>query len=709
MKFLFSILAALTLTFSALAQTPKDVTYVFTEASDLNLIGKIHENTPNPYHRVDTVKYKGFTKGENRQVRSAAGLAVLFKTNSTTISVKTTFGWEYQANNTMPLAYRGYDLYIKENGKWIYAASGAPKHGAPAGKNVVLIRNMDGKEKECMLYLPIYSELYSVQVGVQEGSYLKSLESPFKHRIGIFGSSFTHGISTSRAGMSYPMQLMRSTGLQFLSLGCSGNCKMQPYFAEVLCDANVDALVFDAFSNPRVPMIEERLFPFIEKIQSAHPDIPLIFQQTIYREKRNFDTKEEAKETAKQETAAKLMAEACKKYKNVYFIQTNASMPSHETSVDGIHPDDYGYTLWAKSIEKPLLEILKKYGIEGPANPELSPRFKWTEASDLTLCGKLMTDTPNPYHRVDTVKFKGFTKKENFQVRMSSGISVAFKTNSTSIRVLTEYGQASFPTNGNGYSSRGYDLYIKKDGQWVYAESGVANDLNKRFTLIKNMDNSEKECLLYLPLYSEVKSVKIGIDKDADIEALPNPFRHRIGIFGSSFTHGSSTSRSGMTYPAIFSRRTGVQLLSLGCSGNCKLQDYFCDVLCAADVDAFIFDSFSNPTEEQIKERLFPFIEKLQKAHPGKPLIFQATIRRESRNFNVASEQEEQSRMDLVEQMMKEACNKYPNVHFIHPNATADDNNASVDATHPDNYGYNLWARSIEKPVMKILKKYGIK
>ena len=709
MKQLILLFATIVISLSAMAQTPKDVKYVFTEASDLNLIGKIHEDTPNPYHRVDTVKYKGFTKGENRQVRSSAGLAVLFKTNSTTISVKTKFGWEYQAVNTMPLAYRGYDLYIKEKGKWIYAASGAPKHEAPEEKNVVLIMNMDGKEKECMLYLPIYSELYSVQIGVQDGSYIESLESPFKHRIGIFGSSFTHGISTSRAGMSYPMQLMRSTGLQFLSLGCSGNCKMQPYFAEVLCDANVDALVFDAFSNPRAQMIKERLFPFIEKIQSAHPDIPLIFQQTIYREKRNFDTKEEAKETAKQETAAKLMAEACKKYKNVYFIQTNASMPSHETSVDGIHPDDYGYTLWAKSIEKPLLEILKKYRIEGPANPELSPRFKWTEASDLTLCGKLMTDTPNPYHRVDTVKFKGFTKKENFQVRMSSGISVAFKTNSTSIRVLTEYGQASFPTNGNGYSSRGYDLYIKKDGQWVYAESGVADDLNKRFTLIRNMDNSEKECLLYLPLYSEVKSVKIGIDKDADIEALPNPFRHRIGIFGSSFTHGSSTSRSGMTYPAIFSRRTGVQLLSLGCSGNCKLQDYFCDVLCAADVDAFIFDSFSNPTEEQIKERLFPFIEKLQKAHPGKPLIFQATIRRESRNFNLKSEKEEQSRMDLVEKMMKEACNKYPDVHFIHPNATADDNNASVDATHPDNYGYNLWARSIEKPVMKILKKYGIK
>ena len=83
------------------AQTPKDVEYSFTEASDLNLIGKIIENTPNPYHRVDTVKYKGFTKGENSQVRSSAGLAVLFKTNSSVISVLTDFG--YMNNGLMIL------------------------------------------------------------------------------------------------------------------------------------------------------------------------------------------------------------------------------------------------------------------------------------------------------------------------------------------------------------------------------------------------------------------------------------------------------------------------------------------------------------------------------------------------------------------------------------------------------------------------------
>lgn len=87
MKKIIIALAAMVLCVGAYAQNMK-----FIEASELNLIGKLMD-TPNPYHRVDTVKYKGFTHGENIQVRCPAGLAVLFKTNSTVISVKSEFGW----------------------------------------------------------------------------------------------------------------------------------------------------------------------------------------------------------------------------------------------------------------------------------------------------------------------------------------------------------------------------------------------------------------------------------------------------------------------------------------------------------------------------------------------------------------------------------------------------------------------------------------
>ena len=356
---LAAIMTAITV--QVFAQTPKNVKYVFTEATELNLIGKLMD-TPNPYHRVDTCRFKGFTKGENDQVRCSAGLAVLFRTNSSTISVQSEFGYMNHGENTMGIALRGYDLYIKDDGgKWVYAASKAD--GRNRG-NCVLIKDMDRSEKECMLYLPIYSEEYSVRIGVEEGAAIGALESPFRHRVAIFGSSFTQGISVSRAGMSYPMQFMRNTGIQLLSLGCSGNCKLQPYFADVLIAADVDAMIFDAFSNPSAKMIKERLFPFIEKIQAAKPDIPLIFMQTIYRESRNFNKATDRFEQEKQEMAASLMAEAVRKYDNVYFIRTNASDPSKDTSVDGTHPSDWGYMYWAESIEKPVLKILKKYGLE---------------------------------------------------------------------------------------------------------------------------------------------------------------------------------------------------------------------------------------------------------------------------------------------------------------------------------------------------------
>lgn len=351
------------LVFSTVLVRAEDKRFVFTEASDLTLVGKLIQDTPNPYHRVDTCRFKGFSRAENNQVRCSAGLAVLFQTNSSVISVKGEYGYCNMGVNTMGIALRGYDLYIKKEGKWVYASAKCPSDGNRSA-NTVLVRGMDQSMKECMLYLPMYSEMYSVKIGIEEGAEIQPLESPFRHRIGIFGSSFTQGISASRSGMSYPMQFMRNTGLQLLSLGCSGNSKLQPYFAEVLAAADVDAILFDSFSNPNAGLIQERLFPFIEIIQKSHPDIPLIFMQTIYREGRNFSESVDRYEKEKMAMSEKMMKEAMKKYKNVFFIYPDTGKEARESSVDGIHPSDMGYQAWARSIEKPVLKILKKYGLD---------------------------------------------------------------------------------------------------------------------------------------------------------------------------------------------------------------------------------------------------------------------------------------------------------------------------------------------------------
>lgn len=345
------------------------------------------------------------------------------------------------------------------------------------------------------------------------------------------------------------------------------------------------------------------------------------------------------------------------------------------------------------------------------AVPAFGQDRQWTEASSLTLIGKLFPDTPNPYHRIDTVRFKGFTPKENAQVRMSSGIAVCFVTDSPYIYVKTDYANPANGANITGNSSRGYDLYIKKNGEWLWAGcSGPAWDrLDREVRIVVNMEEVEHECLMYLPTFSEEKSILIGTAPGSTIRAMDPPFRHRVGLFGSSYMHGASTSRSGMAVPAQFTRMTGIQILSIACSGNSRLQPYYADALREADVDAYIFDSFSNPEADMIKERLFPYIEKIREKKPDTPIIFISSIWRERNNFDTKSYESEMAKMHMADSLMQIACKKYKNVYFVKSDASTPGHNHQVDGVHPDDYGYELWAKSIRKPIVKILKKHGIK
>ncbi len=346
--------------------TSKHLKFKFVDAKELTLIGKSNVPTGEYYHRIDTTVFPLGKKGERNQAISPAGWALLFKTDSPAIQVKVEYGWEYEALNTMPLAYHGFDLYIQKDGKWLWAGAKGnfPKYSERySDKPITLIDGMDSSEKTCMLYLPMYSEVKNLEIGIAEEAHIEAISSPFRHKVVFHGSSYTQGISISRAGMSYPDQFSRSTGLGVITLGFSGNCKMQPYFLDFLEQVEADAFVFDSFSNPDAQMIKERLEPFIQRMTASHPGVPMIFQRTIRREWRNFDLRREALEQAKQDMSDWLMPELCKKYKDVYYVVADATAEDNEASVDGTHPSDYGYQLWAQSIEKPILRILSKYGI----------------------------------------------------------------------------------------------------------------------------------------------------------------------------------------------------------------------------------------------------------------------------------------------------------------------------------------------------------
>ena len=344
----------------------------------------------------------------------------------------------------------------------------------------------------------------------------------------------------------------------------------------------------------------------------------------------------------------------------------------------------------------------------------------YINATELTMIGKLC-ETTNPYHRVEVANVEGISKTEARLLKQASGLAIVFKTNATTISVKAKYGSAS------GWSSyaplattTGFNLFIKDaQGEWTWASSKAhkmmpspktLDKLSKPLTMINGLAKGEKECMIYLPLYSELTSLEIGVNEGAKIEALPNPFRHNIAVFGSSFTHGSCASGAGLTWPAFLSRATGLHLCSFGMSGNSKLQPYLGDVFGKTKADALICDAFSNPNTATIGKRIRPFIEAVRKNSPNMPIIFLNTIYRESRNFIPAYEKREQSRIEYVEELLKTITKEYKGVYFVNvPNQTGTDHITSADGTHPYSYGYHRWAQAIEKPILKILKKHKIK
>ena len=270
-KHLLFIAAGLSMFHAASAQK-------YVDASTLTIIGRTCPMEGHPYYRVDTTRYRFDNATIRHYCGYPAGVAVLFTTDSRRIEARWTtaprnYGW-----NMTPVLQRGMDLDVRENGVWTMA--GAARPGLQDRHASTIVEHMDGQPKECMLYLPAWSELLTLEIGVDEGASVTPLESPYKHRVIVFGSSVTHGASASRPGMTYPARMSRMTGIEFVNLGYSGNCMLQPEFARLLAETDADAFLFDAFSNPSPKMIRERLDAFVATLVKAHPDKPLIFMQT---------------------------------------------------------------------------------------------------------------------------------------------------------------------------------------------------------------------------------------------------------------------------------------------------------------------------------------------------------------------------------------------------------------------------------------------
>ena len=317
---------------------------------------------------------------------------------------------------------------------------------------------------------------------------------------------------------------------------------------------------------------------------------------------------------------------------------------------------------------------------------------RYVDASTLTVIGKPLPTT------------KAFTRIDTSVYKFNDGTIDKYASYSTGLAVLFSIGQ------------KGLDLYIMKDGKWVFAGVGTPDMDTPPYdshesTIVADMAEGQKQCLLYLPLFDKVDELQIGIEEGAAVSPLANPFRHKIVVKGSSITHGAAASRPGMSYPALIGRENDWYCINLGFSGKSRLEKEYAELLAdIPDVDAFVFDTFSNPSSDVIYERFDSFVDIIRAAHPGVPMIFLQTERRETRNFSLSREDWESAKQTAAEEVVRRRMKTDKHIYFISSEGfLGDEHIATADGTHPTDLGFRYMVETISPKIRKILKKYGVR
>lgn len=332
----------------------------YTDATTLALYGKPDSSGPH-FHRVDTARYNDMPAAVKYLSTHAAGLVIAFKTNSNEINAR----WKVKepvrfSNNMTAIAKRGVDLYIKKEGQWVFAGVGRPDNGASSTHKIV--GNMADGEKECLLFLPLYDELVSLEIGVAAGATIRPLEIPWKGKVVIYGSSITQGASASRPGMAYPAQLERHLGYEFVNLGFSGNGKMEESVGRMVADIKgADLFVLDCAANPSPEQIADRTENFVRQIRQRHPDVPILMIESVVREGGNFDQKIQQRVSGQNKNFRAAYNRLVKSgMKQLYLIKGDDLLGhDHEGTTDGTHPNDIGFERMLKVIEPKIRAILK--------------------------------------------------------------------------------------------------------------------------------------------------------------------------------------------------------------------------------------------------------------------------------------------------------------------------------------------------------------
>jgi len=337
---------------------------VYYDASSFPLLGKISDSTETRYERLPARLKNVSRKSVWDLGKNTAGLAIRFRSDSRQISAKWEVLNDFSMNHMTPTGIKGLDLYCIENGVWTFVNSARPT----AKKNAAtIISNMEKKEREYMLYLPLYDGIVSIEIGIDSTAFIgqpKIALPQTSKPIVAYGTSILQGGCASRPGMAHTNILSRKLNREVINLGFSGNGLLDYEIAGLMAECDASLYILDFAPNASVEQINEKTEKFYRILREKHPDVPVMFiEDPVFPQARhdlNMQKEVSDKNKALHSVFEDLKA---KKEKNIWLISSAEMIGTdNEATVDGIHFTDLGFLRYADYLYPKIIQLLPASG-----------------------------------------------------------------------------------------------------------------------------------------------------------------------------------------------------------------------------------------------------------------------------------------------------------------------------------------------------------
>ncbi len=336
----------------------------YYDAKDFVVKGKGWEKTERFFDRLPA-KAKGVVPNPVWELsHHSAGICIKFSTNSNIIEAEWILYSEHLAMPHMPATgVSGLDLYFRDaNNKWRWCGAGRPSQAGKDQKQVLLNKvSAEKTTQEYMLYLPLYNGVEKIVIGVEDNAIIERKSMAYKDKpICFYGTSITQGACASRPGMAYPAIIGRMFDISIINLGFSGNAKAEKEMAELLAELDVSLFVIDCLPNMDEQLVGERLEIFLDILSRSLQNIPILVVANIQYQDAFICENKRKMWLNKNQKMIKIVKKMQRERPNLFLFDKAIRLLGNDgdATVDGIHPNDLGFSRIAKALASTIRGIL---------------------------------------------------------------------------------------------------------------------------------------------------------------------------------------------------------------------------------------------------------------------------------------------------------------------------------------------------------------